>query len=92
MMYPNTNFLKYFPEAVLPETREIADRSACLRIGAFIVIRKVIAEDHLDEIIGRLIGKEAGLFLDLAEYSIITENNAGQYYLDYAYKKMLEKG
>ena len=90
-MYPNTNFLKYFPEAVLPETREIADRSACLRIGAFIVIRKVIAEDHLDEIIGRLIGKEAGLFLDLAEYSIITENNAGQYYLDYAYKKMLEK-
>ena len=68
-MYPNTNFLKYFPEAVLPETREIADRSACLRIGAFIVIRKVIAEDHLDEIIGRLIGKEAGLFLDLAEYS-----------------------
>ena len=61
-MYPNTNFLKYFPEAVLPETREIADRSACLRIGAFIVIRKVIAEYHLDEIIGRLIGKEAGLF------------------------------
>ena len=56
------------------------------------MIRKVIAEDHLDEIIGRLIGKEAGLFLDLAEYSIITENNAGQYYLDYAYKKMLEKG
>ena len=43
-MYPNTNFLKYFPEAVLPETREITDRSACLRIGAFIVIRKVIAE------------------------------------------------
>lgn len=79
-MYPNTNFLKYFPE-----TREIADRSACLRIGAFIVIRKVIAEYHLDEIIGRLIGKEAGLFLDLAAYSIVTENNAGQYYPDYAY-------
>lgn len=53
-MYPNTNFLKYFPEAELPETRETADRSACLRIGAFIVIRKVIAEYHLDEIIGRL--------------------------------------
>lgn len=60
-MYPNTNFLKYFPEAELPETRKVADRSACFRIGAFIVIRKVIAEYHLDEIIGRLIGKEAGL-------------------------------
>ena len=88
-MYPNTNFLKYFPEAELPETREIADRSACLRIGAFIVIRKVIAEYHLDEIIGRLIGKEAGLFLDLAAYSIVTENNAGQYYPDYAYNHPL---
>lgn len=49
-MYPNINFLKYFPEAELPETRGIADRSACLRIGAFTVIRKVIAEYHLDEI------------------------------------------
>ena len=77
-MYSNTNFLKYFPE-----TRETADRSACLRIGAFIVIRKVIAEYHLDEIVGRLIGKKVGLFLDLAEYSIVTENNAGQYYPDY---------
>lgn len=88
-MYPNTNFLKYFPEAELPETRETADRSACLRIGAFIVIREVIAEYHLDEIIGRLIGKEAGLFLDLAAYSIVTENNAGQYYPDYAYNHPL---
>ena len=32
---------------------------------------------HLDEIIGRLIEKEAGLFSDLAAYSIVTANNAG---------------
>ncbi len=88
-MYPNTNFLKCFPEAELPETQEIADRSSCLRIGAFIVIRKVIAEYHLDEIIGHLIGKESGLFLDLAAYSIVTETNAGQYYPDYAYNHPL---
>ena len=88
-MYPNTNFLKYFPEAGLPEMNEKSDRSACLRIGAFIVIRKIIAEYHLDEIIGRLIGKDAGLFLDLAAYSIVTENNAGQYYPDYAYNHPL---
>ena len=35
---------------------------------------------HLDEIIGRLIEKEAGLFLDLAAYSIVTANNAGLNY------------
>ena len=88
-MYPNTNFLKYFPEAGLPEMNEKSDRSACLRIGAFIVIRKIIVEYHLDEIIGRLIGKDAGLFLDLAAYSIVMENNAGQYYPDYAYNHPL---
>ena len=88
-MYPNTNFLKYFPEAELPQVNETSDRSACLRIGAFLVIRKIIAGYHLDKIIGRLIGKDAGLFLDLAAYSIVTENNAGQYYPDYAYNHPL---
>ncbi len=88
-MYPNTNFLKYFPDAEIPVTQVKSDRSACLRIGAFIVIRKIIAEYHLDEMIGRLIGKDAGLFLDLAAYSIVTENDAGQYYPDYAYNHPL---
>lgn len=37
----------------------------------------------------RIIGEEGGLFLDLATYSIISENNAGQYYPDYAYNHPL---
>lgn len=53
------------------------------------MIRKIIAEYHLDEMIGRLIGKDAGLFLDLAAYSIVTENNAVQCYPDYAYNHPL---
>ena len=71
-MYPNTNFLKFFLETELPEIRKTADRSAYLSIGAFIVIRKIITEYHLDEIIGQLIGEDTGLFLDLATYSIVT--------------------
>ena len=39
--------------------------------------------------IARIIGQDAGLFLDLAAYSIITEDNAGQYYPDYAYNHAL---
>ena len=39
--------------------------------------------------IARIIGKDAGLFMDLAAYSIITEDNAGQYYPDYAYDHAL---
>ncbi|WP_143087390.1 transposase [Butyrivibrio proteoclasticus] len=53
------------------------------------MIRKIIASYHIDEMIGRIVGKDAGLFLDLAAYSILTENNAGQYYPDYAYKHPL---
>lgn len=39
--------------------------------------------------LGDIIGKNSGLFLDLAVYSIIAENNAGQYYPDYAYNHPL---
>ena len=87
--YPNEKFLKFFPRELLPSEKDGAIRSGCLHVGAFIVIRKIIAEYHLDEIIARIIGKDAGLFLDLAAYSIITEDNAGQYYPDYAYNHAL---
>lgn len=89
MMYPNANFLKFFPDEELPEEKDEADRSGCLRIGAFLILRRIIAEYHLDEILGRIIGADSGLFLDLAAYAIITENNAGQYYPDYAYNHPL---
>jgi len=89
MMYPNTNFIKFFPEIELPEEKEASDRSGCLRIGTFLILRRIIAEYHLEEIIGRLIGNDSGLFLDLTAYTIITENNAGQYYPDYAYNHPL---
>ncbi|EJW94469.1 transposase, partial [gut metagenome] len=89
MMYPNTNFLKFFPAEELPETKGEAYRSGCLRIGAYLVLRRIVSEYHLDEMLGDIIGKDSGLFLDLAAYSIITENNAGQYYPDYAFNHPL---
>ena len=89
LMYPNTNFLKFFPSEELPETKGGAHRSGCLRIGTYLVLRRIIAEYHLDEMIGNIIGKNSGLFLDLTVYSIIAENNAGQYYPDYAFNHPL---
>lgn len=89
MMYPNPNFVKYFPEIELPEEKDRSKRSSCLRIGAYAVIRKIIGEYKLDEMMKRIIGRDSGLFLDLAAYSIISEDNAGQYYPDYGYNHPL---
>lgn len=89
MMIPNTNFLRYFPEAVLPDEAEEPERSSCLQVGAFLVLRKVISEYSLDSMVARIVGRDAGLFMDLAVYSIMTEGNAAQYYPAYAYKHPL---
>ena len=88
-MIPNEKYGIYFadrmPEGLLVE----AKRSSCLHIGAFFVIRKIIAEYKLDQIIEKIVGKDAGLFLDLAAYTIVTENNAAQYYDGYGFNHPL---
>lgn len=43
-MYPNPNYLKYFPEAEIPEKKSSENRSSCLRIGAYVIIMKIIKE------------------------------------------------
>lgn len=88
LMIPNDKFLKNFPQVILPEEKSSC-RSGCLRIGAYIVLRRIISDYKLDLMLARILGKDAGLFLDLAVYSIITENNAGQYYPDYAFNHPL---
>ena len=35
MMYPNPNFVKYFPDAELPANVGRDERSSCLRIGTY---------------------------------------------------------
>ena len=90
LMQPNQNFLKYFPDAELPEKKNRTSRSSCLRVGAYFVLRKIIEEYNLIELLGGYFEqRDLGLFLDLAVYSIIAENNAAQYYPDYTYNHPL---
>ena len=90
LMQPNQNFLKYFPDAELPETKNRTSRSSCLRVGAYFVLRKIIEEYNLVELLGGYFEqRDLGLFLDLAVYSIIAENNAAQYYQDYTFNHPL---
>jgi len=88
-MYPNQNYFRFFPDKKLPEEHDNSFRSSCLRIGAYLVISKIIGFYELDEILGPIIGKDSGLLLDLAAYSIVCENNAGQYYPEYAFNHPL---
>lgn len=90
MFRPNQNYLTYFPNAEMPISDYRSTRSSCLRAGAFIVMRKIIKDYKLEDILGMYFqDRDLGLFLDLAVYSIITEDNAGQYYPDYAYNHPL---
>ena len=89
-MEPNENFLKYFPEVDLPEERYDSNRSSCLRIGAYIIIQQVMKETGIPELLSEYFNdRDLGLFLDLTTYTLICENNAGQYYPDYAYNHPL---
>lgn len=89
-MTPNENFLKYFPDAEIPEETDRSDRSPYLNIGTYVVLHKLIQDCKLKEILDEYMDeKDTGFLLDLACYSIIEENNAGQYYPDYAYEHAL---
>ena len=90
MMWPNQNYLKFFPNAELPETMGRALRSSCLRAGGYIVIDKMLEKSGIPEMLSHHFTEaDKGLLLDLVAYSILTENNAGQYYPDYAYNHPL---
>ena len=90
VMQPNENFLKFFPDAVLPEEKDRSQRSCALRVGTWIVIRKIVDEYNLSGILGRYLpAKDVGLFLDLCAYSITEEDNRAQHYPSYAYSHPL---
>lgn len=85
LMYPNEKFSQYFPDTPLPAERKEAEHSCSLRIGSYAVFKKIVAEYNLDSILKKHLGERSGLLLDLASYMIVNENNAGQYYPDYAF-------
>ena len=85
LMFPNEKFQEYFPDVVIPEELPEAYRSCCLRIGSYIVIKYVLNEYHLPEILKKYFNDDIGLLLDLISYLIVDEENAGQYYPYFAY-------
>lgn len=88
-MYPNDKYQDLFPDAVMPEELPEAYRSCCLRIGSYVIIRKVMDDYRLPQMLHKYLGRKCGLFLDLVSYLIVDEENAGQYYPDFAFSHPL---
>lgn len=80
-MYPNEKYLLYCPDAEMPEEKKASSRSACLRVGAYMVLRKIIAEYRLDEMLNSVIGvKSRKACLDSLLpyiYDLITDISSG---------------
>ena len=89
LMYPNDNFFIYFPGQAMPEEHDQVERSCCLKIGNYIVIKQILQEQGLDQILLDRFGSQAGLFQDFVSYLIVEEDNAAQHYPDYAYNHPL---
>ena len=90
MMIPNEAFLKYFPDAVLSGIEDRTERSSCLRIGTYAVMRKIVTDYALDTMLRQFFSdRDMALLLDLASYSIVEESNVAQHYPDYAYNHPL---
>lgn len=85
LMFPNEKFQIYFPDAQIPEELPFAYRSCCLKIGSCVIIQKVLDEYKLVPMLRKRFGNDTGLMLDLVSYLIIEEENAGQYYPDFAF-------
>ena len=85
LMFPNEKFQVYFPDAEIPDELPFAYRSCCLKIGSCVIIQKVLDEYKLVPMLRKRFGNDTGLMLDLVAYLIIEEENAGQYYPDFAF-------
>lgn len=84
MMQPNEKFLQLFPESRNSLLELPSKRSNTLHVGSHIALASIIQEYKLEQLLRNIFADKAGLILDLACYCIVAEDNAAQYYPDYA--------
>ena len=58
MTIPNENYLKYFADVELPELNAGAKHSSCIRIGAFMIIRKSMEGYGLPDMLTKYLGRK----------------------------------
>lgn len=81
-MFPNERFFELFPGVPYDDETE---RSMAIRVGSYVLIKKIIEELKLQDVLSvKFPPADVNFLLDLAAYTIVAEDNAGQYYPAYA--------
>lgn len=88
-MYPNEKCQEHFADLCVPDELPESYRSCCLKIGSYAVIQKILKEYDLPKLLKKWFPDDCGLLIDLMTYLIVEEENAGQYYPDFAYSHPL---
>lgn len=83
-MTPNEKFSEYYPELLMSEV-EPPVFSDTLKVGAVVVIEKIIKELQLDVLIKTVFEDNEALIKDIINYMIIDETSTFQYYPDFMY-------
>ena len=86
-MQTNDNYQDFFKEET--ELQEAAASSDCIRIGTHMVIRKVLKELQLGDLVDGVFEDKAALIKDCAAYMIVNETNTMQYFPEYGYDHAL---
>ena len=86
-MYPNSNFMKLFPDNI-PQDINYLKRCKALTIGEHILIHKVVDNLKLDEYLIKAGFNEdtTNFILDFASYQLIEQSNVAQYFDKYEAK------
>lgn len=78
-MYPNDAFREFFPNEEGMEV-EFPDFSRTLKVGGSLMIRKIMMENQMYELIRSVYEEEADTILNLIVYMILFETSVFQYY------------
>lgn len=80
-MIPNDNFVLYYPELAFLD--DMPSHSDTLKIGSFLVIRKVMADMKIDALLENVFEKKGRFIEDIVSYMITRESCTFQYYMNF---------
>lgn len=90
--HPNRNYFEQYPNAdqsLLDQSEKEPDRSPVMKIGMYLVIKQILEQAQLTEVINSLSVENRGLLMDLVAYMITEQTNVLQHFEIYSYNHPL---